>query len=339
MKAKYGSLTDVSGNAIRIDSQGTVALSAYSRTGEINIAEVAGDLIWVKQIDSISNVTLSTTNGSILDGNDEQTDDVTTQAALLALWNELSLTGQRAEDKKTAQIASYNNEMNDLYRDYNALRNVTEVSPGVYVREVYDPNFTYTATADERAALNNNAAAIAAFEARQQARYQQGFEKFGNDPYDPNYNHVITADEEAVLTAGYKWEEHELEVPLPGQAFKEVTDTTAFIETPNIIGDNITLSIQGGNIGIFEAPEQYDIDLIRAGTLDNASKIKLAAAEADDVFVNETTNMLILTQREDFDIQARYANSVVNVNAPSGYAFVGGENSQHGLNINTLARR
>ena len=336
MKAKYGSLTDVSGNAIRIDSQGTGALSAYSRTGEINIAEVVGDLR-VKQIDSISNVTLSTTNGSILDGNDEQTDDVTTQAALLALWNELSLTGQRAEDKKTAQIASYNNEMNDLYRDYNALRNVTEVSPGVYVREVYDPNFTYTATADERAALNNNAAAIAAFEARQQARYQQGFEKFGNDPYDPNYNHVITADEEAVLTAGYKWEEHELEVPLPGQAFKEVTDTTAFIETPNIIGDNITLSIQGGNIGIFEAPEQYDIDLIRAGTLDNASKIKLAAAEADDVFVNETTNMLILTQREDFDIQARYANSVVNVNAPSGYAFVGGENSQHGLNINTLA--
>ena len=148
---------------------------------------------------------------------------------------------------------------------------------------------------------------------------------------------MITADEEAVLTAGYKWEEHELEVPLPGQAFKEVTDTTAFIETPNIIGDNITLSIQGGNIGIFEAPEQYDIDLIRAGTLDNASKIKLAAAEADDVFVNETTNMLILTQREDFDIQARYANSVVNVNAPSGYAFVGGENSQHGLNINPLA--
>ncbi|EHI49802.1 hemolysin-type calcium-binding region [SAR116 cluster alpha proteobacterium HIMB100] len=336
MKAKYGSLTDVSGNAIRIDSQATGALSAYSRTGEIDIVEVAGDLR-VKQIDSISNVTLSTTNGSILDGNDEQTDDVTTQAALLALWNELSLTGQRAEDKKTAQIASFNNEMNDLYRDYNELRNITEVSPGVYIREVYDPNFTYTASADERAALNNDAGAIAAFEARQQARYQQGFEKFGNNPYDPNYSHAITAEEEAVLTAGYKWEEHELEVPLPGQAFKEVTDTTAFIETPNIIGDNITLSIQGGNIGIFEAPEQYDIDLIRAGTLDNASKIKLAAAEADDVFVNETTNMLILTQREDFDIQARYANSVVNVNAPSGYAFVGGENSQHGLNINTLA--
>ncbi len=336
LTAKYGSLSDVSGNAIRLDSQGTGALTAYSRTGAIDIVEVAGDLR-VKQVDSISDVTLATVNGSILDGNDEQTDDVTTQAALLALWNELSLTGQRAEDKKTAQKVSYVNEMNDLYRDYNELRDVTETSPGVYIRTTYDPDFTYTATADERAALNNDAAAIAAFEARQQARYQQGFEKFGNDPYDPNYTHVISADEEAVLTAGYKWEEHELEVPLPGQAFKEVTDTTAFIETPNIIGDDITLSVQGGNIGVFEASETYDIDVIKAGNLDNASKIKLAAAEADDVFVNETDNELILTQREDFDIQARFATSVVNVNAPSGHAFIGGENSQHGLNINTLA--
>ena len=119
MKAKYGSLTDVSGNAIRIDSQGTGALSAYSRTGEINITEVAGNLR-VKQIDSISNVTLSTTNGSILDGNDEQTDDVTTQAALLALWNELSLTGPacRRQENRTDCVLQQRDER--LIRDYNA---------------------------------------------------------------------------------------------------------------------------------------------------------------------------------------------------------------------------
>ena len=40
-----------------------------------------------------------------------------------------------------------------------------------------------------------------------------------------------------------------------GQAFKEVTDTTAFIENPNIIGDNITLSVSSGNIGVYDPME------------------------------------------------------------------------------------
>ena len=61
------------------------------------------------------------------------------------------------------------------------------------------------------------------------------------------------------MTAGYKWEEHELEVPLPGQAFKEVTDTTAFIENPNIIGDNITYLSSSGNIGVFDPMEDFAI--------------------------------------------------------------------------------
>ena len=59
-----------------------------------------------------------------------------------------------------------------LYNDYWELRNVQENSDGDYIAEAYDPNFTYEATADERSVLNDNATEIAAFEGRQQARYQ-----------------------------------------------------------------------------------------------------------------------------------------------------------------------
>ena len=188
-------------------------------------------------VDAIGNVALTTLNGSIKDANSEQTDDVATQQALLDLWNELQLTGQAAENKRTAQINSFEREMTELYNDYWELRDVQETSPGSgqYVAQNYDPNFSYQANSQERAALNNDPTRIAQYEASKQTRYQQGYEKFGDPTYNPNYAHSATTIEIDNMTAGYKWEQHELEVPLPGQAFKEVTDTTAFIEDPNII--------------------------------------------------------------------------------------------------------
>ena len=71
--------------------------------------------------------------------------------------------------------------MTVLYHDYFELRDVQEAvsGSGAYIKTTYDPNFSYVATTDERAALNNDASRIAAFEARQTSRYQQGYEKFG----------------------------------------------------------------------------------------------------------------------------------------------------------------
>ena len=340
LKAQYGSITDISGNAIRIDGQGTGTFNAFSRSGNLAFTEISGDMN-IGVVDAIGNVALTTLNGSIKDANSEQTDDVATQQALLDLWNELQLTGQAAENKRTAQINSFEREMTELYNDYWELRDVQETSPGSgqYVAQNYDPNFSYQANAQERAALNNDPTRIAQYEASKQTRYQQGYEKFGDPTYNPNYAHNATTIEIDNMTAGYKWEQHELEVPLPGQAFKEVTDTTAFIEDPNIIGNNITLTVTNGSIGIFGSTDNFTIEDITDNNLDNASKIKLAAAESDDVDFDNSTGILLLTPREDLDIKARFANSVVNINVPQGHAFVGGENSDYGLNINTLAAR
>ena len=338
LTAKYGSISDIGGNTVRIDTQNDGLFNAYSRTDGLNFTEVAGDLN-VGVVDSISNVSLTTLAGGIKDGDARQVDDVAAQAALLALWNDLQLTGQQAESKRAAQISNFEGEMTSLYHDYWDLRDVQETSAGSgqYVAQNYDPNFTYQASSDERAALNNDPVRIAQFEANQQARYQQGYEKFGDPDYDANYTHSATTIEIDNMTAGYKWEQHELEVPLPGQAFKEVTDTTSYIENPNIIGDNITLTAYNGGIGIFGSSDNFSLDDITAGNLDNASKIKLSAAESDDVFFDNTTRTLVLTPREDLDIKARFTDSVININAPQGHAFIGGENSLYGLNINTIA--
>ena len=200
----------------------------------------------------------------------------------------------------------------------------------------YTPGYEYVAVQADIDNFTSDYAAtsIGNFETAQTERYAAGYAAFGDAAYVDNYTHAADAAELASMTAGYEWNEEYLEAPLPGQSFKEVTDSTAFIETSNIIADNITLTAVGGNIGTFTDTATFSLSAVEAGTLDNDSKIKLMAAEADDVELNEETNMILLTQREDLDIKTLRSDSVVTINAASGYAFVGGETA---LNIDTVA--
>ena len=334
LTAEFGEVRDVSGNALRFDLLDSVdngSVSVYSRVGDLAMVETAGDMR-VGVIDISGNLDLTVTNGDLLDGNLEQTDDTQTQAALLALWSDLALTGDNADTKVAAQETSYEETMTQLYVDYWNLRNVTE-EDGTYVADAYDPNFSYVADEDEQDMLDNDAARIEAYENDQQARYQLGHEKFGTSSYSDNYSYSATSTEIADFSAGYEWEQDYLDAPLPNEAFKETTDTTAFIEQANITADNITLTVTTGNIGTFTDVDNFTLQSISDGTLDNASKIKLAAAESDDVEHDNITNIITLTQREDLDIETIADGSVVTINAQQGYAFLGGESD---LNIDTL---
>ena len=336
LTAEFGSVTDSSGNTIRVNTLDNGSLSVYARQGDVDITEITTDgtanNLYVGTIDIAGNLNLTVDNGSLLDGNVEQVDDTQTQAALLALWTELSLTGTYADTKKDAQIDSYEDSMTQLYVDYWNLRNVT-ASGDSYEADPYDPNFTYDASEGEENMLGNDADRIAAFESNQQARYQQGHEKFGTTTYDDNYSYTATTAEINDFSAGYAWNEDYLEAPLPSEAFKEITDTTAYIETANITADNITLTVTTGNIGTFTDVDNFTIQDISDGALDNASKIKLAAAESDDIEHDNVTNIVTLTQREDLDIETLNTDSVVTIKAPQGYAFLGGESS---LNFDNL---
>ena len=334
LTAQFGQIRDVSGNAVRfdlLDSADNGSLSAYSRVGDLALVEVQGDMR-VGVIDIAGNLDLTVDNGSLLDGNLEQVDDTQTQSALLALWTDLALTGDNADTKKANQQTSYEQTMTQLYVDYWNLRNVRD-EDGTYVADAYDPNFSYVADEDEEEMLDNDAARIAAYENDQQARYQLGHEKFGTTSYSDNYSYGANSTEIAEFSAGYEWDQDYLDAPLPNEAFKETTDTTAFIEKANITADNITLTVSTGNIGTFTDVDNFTIQAISDGTLDNASKIKLAAAESDDVEHDQTTDIVYLTQREDLDIETISEDSVVTINASNGYAFLGGESD---LNIDTL---
>ena len=357
MTALYGSITESGGGSMRLDTSGTGIFNAKSRTGGLDFSEISGNL-QLGTVDAIGNVALTTLSGSILDNNEVQSDDVETQAELLDLWEDLQLRGTDAATKRTNQIATYERESTELYQDYWRLRDVQQDTDGNYIAQDYNPNFSYTASAAERTAMNNDAGRIASYEASQQARYQKGHEQFGGASYDPTYAHVASSDESDIFTAGYYWADHELEVPLPGAAFKETTDTTAYVESANIIGDNISLTVAGGNIGAYSTIANYDIADVIDGNLTSAQKLQLSAAESDDLSFDNMdaitaaptldadgneiekpalSGILTLTEREDLDIEARNQASVVTINAPSGYAFIGGENSTYGLNIDTLA--
>ncbi|MGC6517441.1 MAG: hypothetical protein ACON49_05385 [Candidatus Puniceispirillaceae bacterium] len=334
LKAAFGEIRDAAGGELRfdlLDGADNGSVSAYSRIGDLAMREISGDMR-VGVIDISGNLNLTVDNGDLLDGNLEQVDDTQTQAALLALWDELQLTGSYAETKKTNQIDTYEDTMTQLYVDYWNLRNVDETDDG-YVYDAYDPNFSYEASEAEEEMLGNDAARIASYENDQQARYQLGHEKFGGLLYSDNYSYVANSTEIAKFSAGYEWEQDYLDAPLPNEAFKETTDTTAYIETANITADNITLTVTTGNIGTFSDVDNFTLQSISDGTLDNVSKIKLAAAESDDVELDELTNIVTLTQREDLDIETIAEGSVVTINAQSGYAFLGGESD---LNIDTL---
>ncbi|MGC6512260.1 MAG: leukotoxin LktA family filamentous adhesin [Parvibaculales bacterium] len=418
LRANYGEIADTSGNAVRVNTlDGT--FSAYSRAGNINVVETEGD-ISVRQINTVGDVTLATLNGSILDGNTEQTDDAAAQAALLALWTDLQLTEDTgALDKRNDQIAGYNRSMEQLYQDYYTLRNLSQEANGAYVYDDYDVNFSYTATTEERqaiatgslvsetnalyqdywslrqvqqdadgnyvataynpnfiyvpseaetAALDNDPDLIAQLQLDQQARYQLGYERFGDPDYDPDFDYTDTAvtqletirtaryqqayetfgdpvyvadftyeapeSQTNLFTQGFAWDAEHLEAPLPGQAFKDITDTTAFVEDSNIIGDDITLTAGSGNIGVFTDTTQFEIAKVYAKELTDEQKVLLSAAESDDVEYNETTGMVTLTQREDLDIQTLNETSVINVTAANGFGFIGGETS---LNVNSVA--
>ena len=297
------------------DNGGTLSISAGS--GNVNVTETAGDLK-VKQIYSPDNVTITVTDGDLLDGNSEQVDDVTAIADLNALVDKMGLTGTAAQEKKTDTIDTYEREVETLYNDYFRLRNVSTDIDNNSTWDVYDPNFAYTANSTERQALDNDATRISQYEANQQTRYQAGYEKFG-DPtsYDDNFSYTATDDEVASITNGFEWSDDQLNNKIPVIEFKEVADTTLAVEGANVIANNITINVDNGSMG--KLTHNFTVDLFSEGNadhdidnLDNDTRLAMAAAESEDATYDNETGIMTISMYEDFDVNA---DGLVNISA------------------------
>ena len=318
---------------VNTDAENGGTLSIASGGGNINVEETAGDLR-INQLITSDNVTITVVNGDLLDGNSEQVDDEIAIADLNALVDQMGLTGTAADSKKDNTIATYQDQVETLYNDYFALRNVSTNSDNETSWDAYDSNFSYTATDAQRSALDDNATRIANFEAAQQTRYQAGYEKFG-DPtsYNDNFSYSATEDEIASITNGFKWTDDQLNNKIPVIEFKEVADTTLAIESTNVSGNNITINVDNGSLG--RLTHNFTVDLFSEGnadhdidSLDNTTRLALAAAESEDAQYDNETGIMTISMYEDFDVSA---SGNVNISADD-VVYLGSE-------TNTLIER
>jgi len=333
LRAQSGTINSGNAFSVNTDAASNGVFYARASSGNINVTETTGDLA-VEEIRTVGNVTVNVTAGSLLDGNSVQTADELTQAQLAAMWADdiLQLTNDAGNATPTAatirkddQIVKYNAAMDMLYVDYWTLRNVT-ASGSDYNADAYDENFSYSATTAEQTLLSNDSTAILNFESTQTGRYQLGHQKFGSLTYSPSFVFqtaapTLDATATVALTTNYVWTEAELNSPIPNFGFKEITDTTMYIENANIIGANVVINTNasGGTIGKKFTAQTIDVSDLSALTAQQ--KLDLAAAEGSDVTYNATTQLITLVERDDIDI---HASGNVTL-AADQHVFVGGE--------------
>ena len=303
-------------------------LSVIAGRGNLDIREVAGDLR-VREISTPDNISLTVIGGDLLDGNDEQEVDSVAVEELADLIDRMGLRGAAAEAKKEQTINTYQASVEALYRDYFGLRNLRTDNESNFIFDPYDPNFAYIANEAERTALGNDLLAIGEYEAYQQARYQAGHAQFGNPTeYDENFTYTATEAEIASITNGFEWSDTALNTSIPFIGLRETIDTTLTIEEANISGNNISIRVDDGSVGALvndfsvdlHSQDQADYNL---DSLDNATRLALAAAGSEDIDYDNETGILSVEMFEDFDLEAR---GNVNISA-RGVIYLGSENT------------
>ncbi|WP_437340030.1 beta strand repeat-containing protein, partial [Thalassospira marina] len=311
-----------SDGVLRVDTDAANGgkLTAKAARGDINVEETSGDLI-VNRIETVGDVSIKVSTGSLIDGNIDETEDTDTTQQLLDLFDSLDLMGADADAKKDAQVNAYETEQESLYDDYFSMRNLKKDGNGDYVADAANADFTYTVSETERASLIDaglDDEKIQAYADRQTERYQAAFKKFGDATYDAGFTYSATSDEIAAVTDGYKWTQNELTNLLPSFAFKETTDTTTVVETANVSARNVSIDVSG-SMGSHKG--DIVLDLTKSNELTDDVKVAMAAAERDDIIRDDTNHTLTIVQREDFDIDAKGTTTI----KAGGDIFLGSE--------------
>ncbi|MCX2983413.1 leukotoxin LktA family filamentous adhesin [Halieaceae bacterium IMCC14734] len=143
--------------------------------------------------------------------------------------------------------------------------------------------------------------------------------------FEDDFRYEAAESEIDNRTEGSHWSDFQLAVTLSSSLLKELTDTVAVVEEPNVIGRNVTLEA-GQDIGNVRP---VLVDLSRNDALDFTveEKAALAAAERGDVDVY--TDYLTINQRDDVDVGQLDGGSVSAVaageNGSDGDVYLGSE--------------
>ncbi|OQX81416.1 MAG: hypothetical protein B6D56_02460 [Candidatus Omnitrophica bacterium 4484_70.1] len=332
LEARRGAI-GTSDNIIRIDTDsescGKVRIVAHN--GDVNVVEVSGDL-YIDQIEAQGSVTLIVP-GDVIDANTNEKKDTRTREELLALWDDMMLTGSAAEKKKESQWEAYRRSQDEAYQNYwRNKRNLRRNKNGNYTYDPYDSDVTFSYTEEERNSLKDAGWSEEDIR-KEEEKMTQRYREWGQSDYDPNFSYVLSDKEKDDLSSGYFWTEKELQDSLP--SFVETHDTTLSIEEPNIIGRSVTITA-GGKIGsdkedifyYYSNPDMY------SEQEKEDIKVAIAAAERDDLEWKEGEKLLIIHLREDVDIHASGNISL----AATGHIFLGGEQDVNLYAINSGGR-
>ncbi len=307
-----------------VDTQGNATTLTADAAGNIHLREATGDLRVVQVRSEAGDVRLSVPNGSLLDANSAEVVDESTRDQLLALWDEMRLTGAKAEQARDQGLQAQEGRLKQEYETYFQMRNLRRQADGGYVADAYDPGFAYHATGVQAAALKTangwSDADLAAYETEQTAAYHAAAQRFGAGAYVVGFKPALSDSETAALSDGAVWSDAQLSNALAAGLFRSVSDTEVRIEDANVIGRHLTLEV-GKDVGLVKTTPV----VIRRGTspaaLSPEEKLALLTAERGDIEI--VGDELRIRQLEDVDVTA---SGQVKASAP-GDILLGSESN------------
>lgn len=304
------SLTALSGTIGAIDRplfidarDGLTASAAES----ISLHQNGHDLGLVSVVSQSGSVTIDVSGGSIVDVNTSETEDrLATSGLLEALWDELGLRATAADGSvKTRDVdavASLVAAESAAYHEYWTLRGLDPVTSGgatTLVGRAYNANARVTLTTSDRArlvSLGKTDAEIAAIETALDTRYRALHARFGATTWDAAWTWTPPAGVTAQVTEGVFWTTNLLRRGIRRGLILDTTDTQLTIETPNVVGTDVTLTTDEG-IGNSGEPESFT-DLVG-----DAARNALWTAERSDIVVRRGQGFTV-TPHEDVDVEA-----------------------------------
>jgi Ca2+-binding RTX toxin-like protein len=250
--------------------------------GDVHLKEMNGNLN-IESIVSTGDVHITVVNGGIVDANEAETRDERTYEQLKnGVWHDLRLTGDGALAKIQEAKDSLAALKEQEYRQYWIYRN------GQGNPSVYDPEFQVSLSAAEqnyyRTKMSYGDSEIEGLETSRTAQYHTLHVQYGGygNTYDPTFSYTLTADENAAIEGSiHVYTEQELLYTVSTGLLKNIADTQATIEEPNIMAPNVFLTTSAG-VGKASGVTLIDVS---GGvySLSDDDRVALAAAERTDV--------------------------------------------------------
>jgi hypothetical protein len=253
--------------------------------GDIRIRQGSGDLRLIRVESLGGDVTLEALDGSIIDVNPAEQKDTRTIEELNRLWDEmLPIENEGAEKSAENTIKAYKQAKEYEYLRYWGMRSTTPQydengSFLGYTWDSYDPDHA-------------------------DPEYHRLHQLYGAAEFDPDWEYIVSAKERNALTEGVSWTRDELTMALSGGIlFKQTTSTETVYREPNVKGRNVTLKAPKGSVGADRG--EVVIDGSNPNELkDETKRTALAAAEQDDVAVDNDTKQITVLLRKPVNVAA-----------------------------------